>query len=489
MSHIIIDQLSFAHEGASDHIFEKLCLTLDSDWRLGFIGRNGRGKTTLLKLLAGAYEYSGLISSLLSFDYFPYQIPEEIPAGEGLRAVLPDFEDWRMARELSLLSVDPEVLDRPFRTLSGGERTKVLLAALFQKEGGFPLIDEPTNHLDRAGRELLGEYLKRKPGFILVSHDRAFLDQAIDHVLALGKTGFELQKGNFSSWRQNRDYQDQYELEREEKLKGDVKRLEEAARRGADWSRRLEKTKYGHGVPDRGFVGSQAARLMKRAKTVDRRRGQALEEARGLWQNRETDEKLLINSLKHPQKRLMSISDLSLGYEGRPAIIRGLNLNLDQGERLMVTGPNGCGKSSLLKAVIGELRPQAGQLHRAANLELSYVPQVLNFAPGTGLKSFCRDRRLDESLFKAILHKLGFEKKHFEGDLGDFSQGQQKKVLIAACLCRPAHLQVWDEPLNHIDLISRMQIESLILEHQPTLLMVEHDRRFAEAVATGLVEL
>lgn len=489
MARITIDQLTFAHDGA-DPIFRNLSLNLDSDWRLGFIGRNGRGKTTLLKLLAGAYEYSGLISSPLDFDYFPYLLPEDQPARAGLAALGPDFSDWRMDKELSLLSVDPEVLDRPFRTLSGGERTKVLLAALFQKEGSFPLIDEPTNHLDLAGRELLGRYLKRKSGFILVSHDRAFLDLCIDHVLALDRTGgFELQKGNFSSWRQNRDYQDQHDRDREEKLKGEKKRLEAAARRGADWSQRLEKTKFGHGPVDRGFVGAQAARLMKRAKAVDKRRRQALEESQGLWQNRETEEKLRLNSPKHPQNRLLTLTDLSAAYEGRPAVLQGFNLTLDQGERLIVTGPNGSGKSTLLKVIVGEVKARSGQLRLAPNLELTYVPQTPDFPPRADLKSFSRARGLDESLFKAILHKLGFEKKHFEGALADFSQGQRKKVLIAACLCRPAHLHIWDEPLNHIDLISRMQIENLILEHQPSLLMVEHDRCFAEAVATGLIEL
>lgn len=394
-----------------------------------------------------------------------------------------------MDKELSLLSIDPELLNRPFRTFSGGEKTKVLLAALFHKEGSFPLIDEPTNHLDLAGRELLGEYLKRKSGFILVSHDRAFLDLCIDHVLALNRTGFELQKGNFSSWRQNRDYQEQGELAREEKLKGDAKRLEIAARRGADWSKRLEKTKFSHGPCDRGFVGSQAARLMKRAKAVEKRRCQALEESKGLWQNRETEEKLLINTLKHPQNRLLTISDLSLSYDGRREVLRNFNLTMDQGERLIISGPNGCGKSSLLKAIIGELKPRSGELRLASGLELSYVPQEPQFPPRVDLKSFIRDRALDESLFKAILHKFGFEKKHFEGTLAEFSQGQKKKIMIVACLCRPAHLHVWDEPLNHIDLISRIQIEQMIVEQQPTLMMVEHDRRFAEAVATGLVEL
>ena len=176
MSLINIQNLTFSYEGSYDNIFEDVSFQIDTDWKLGFIGRNGRGKTTFLKLLLGEYEYSGTISASVDFEYFPYIVTDEDKNTiDALTEIHPDFLYWQLQRELSLLEVDENVLYRPFSTLSKGEQTKVLLSILFLKENSFLLIDEPTNHLDMKGRELVSRYLNRKKGFNLVSHDRAFL--------------------------------------------------------------------------------------------------------------------------------------------------------------------------------------------------------------------------------------------------------------------------------------------------------------------------
>ena len=153
MSLIDVKNLTFAYEGGPN-LFENASFQIDTDWKLGFIGRNGRGKTTFLNLLLGKYEYHGQISAKVDFDYFPFE------AGEGGREVLdvirgiqPGCLPWEIERELSLLQVPGDALYRPFKTLSNGERTKVLLAALFLRENNFLLIDEPTNHLDMEGRK------------------------------------------------------------------------------------------------------------------------------------------------------------------------------------------------------------------------------------------------------------------------------------------------------------------------------------------------
>lgn len=150
-------------------------------------------------------------------------------------------EHWMLQRELSLLDVEEEVLYRPFSTLSNGEQTKVLLATLFLKENHFLLIDEPTNHLDMNAREKVGQYLNSKKGFILVSHDRMFLDQCIDHILSINKNNIEIQKGNFSTWQQNKERQDRFELAENEKLKKEIKILAAAARRRQTGRTRLKK--------------------------------------------------------------------------------------------------------------------------------------------------------------------------------------------------------------------------------------------------------
>ena len=149
MSMIKIEDLSFSYPSSSDPVFEHVSFQIDTDWKLGFTGRNGRGKTTFLNLLLGNYEYSGRILSSVEFDYFPYPVRDKNRLTvEILEEVCPDAAEWQIVRELSRLGIQEEVLWRPFGTLSNGEQTKALLAALFLNEGHFLLIDEPTNHLD-----------------------------------------------------------------------------------------------------------------------------------------------------------------------------------------------------------------------------------------------------------------------------------------------------------------------------------------------------
>ena len=192
----------------------------------------------------GQYKYSGTITASVRFEYFPYPITD--PAQDTLdilTAIAPDAPLWKIQKELSLLFVPENVLYRPFATLSSGEQTKALLAGLFLCENSFLLIDEPTNHLDMASRQTVAEYLNGKSCFILVSHDRAFLDECINHVLSLNKANIEIQIGNFSSWWNNKRMQDEYEIAENERLKKDIYRLETAARRTAAWSDKVEKSK------------------------------------------------------------------------------------------------------------------------------------------------------------------------------------------------------------------------------------------------------
>ena len=165
MSIIKVSDLTFCYEGSYDNIFKNVSFQLDTDWRLGLTGRNGRGKTTLLRLLEGRYPYQGTIHASVGFDYFPYAVedPSLCPM-ELLERICPDVASWRFLRELTPLEVSEDALYRPFSTLSGGEQSKLLLAMLFSRENRFLLIDEPTNHLDQLGRALVSRYLRGKKG-------------------------------------------------------------------------------------------------------------------------------------------------------------------------------------------------------------------------------------------------------------------------------------------------------------------------------------
>ena len=201
MSLIQVSNLTFAYDGSYENIFENVSFQIDTNWRLGFTGRNGRGKTTFLNLLLGKYDYQGRISASVELSYFPYFVADKsVLALDAVEAMYPDYEYWKIQREMAKLHLDDEVLYRSYGTLSNGEQTKLQLAVLFSKENNFLLIDEPTNHLDIRGRELVSQYLSTKKGFILVSHDRAFLDGCVDHILSINKSDIQVCKGNFSTW-------------------------------------------------------------------------------------------------------------------------------------------------------------------------------------------------------------------------------------------------------------------------------------------------
>ena len=321
MSLIQINNLTFTYEGSFDLVFENVSFQIDTDWKLGFIGRNGKGKTTFLNLLMNRYEYSGSITSSVEFEYFPFPVKERSRMTlEILEEIDPLMEQWELIRELNLLDTDPEILYRSFSSLSFGEQTKALLAALFLKEQAFLLIDEPTNHLDGPAREKVAEYLSRKKGFILVSHDRDFLDRCVDHVLVLNRQTIEVRKGNFSSWYADKTAKDRMELQQNEHLKKDIRKLKEAARQAARWSDKVEGTKTGSRVaglkPDRGHIGHQAAKMMKRARNLENRKESAIREKEGLLQDVETLDSLKLNLLEHHSRRLVTLTDVGICYEG-----------------------------------------------------------------------------------------------------------------------------------------------------------------------------
>lgn len=429
MSLIKAENLTFSYPGCFDPVFENACFQLDTDWKLGFVGRNGKGKTTFLNLLLGRYPYSGVIRSSVRFSYFPFGVDDpENPAFDVVREIANGAEDWQILRELSLLSVAEEALYQPFSTLSQGEQTKLLLAALFLRENEFLLIDEPTNHLDDETRTTLCSYLNRKKGFILVSHDRHFLDGCVDHILAINRANIEVQKGNFSTWYQNKLWQDGFETARNEKLKKSIAELEAAAKQRACWSDRVEKSKFNSknsgSKVDRGYVGHKAAKMMRSAQNLERRQQAMLEEKKGLLQNVDEQTALTLYPLTYRESRVARISDLSVSYGGRQ-ILTGFGLEICAGERVALQGRNGSGKSSILKLLLGETVPHTGTVALASGVKISSVPQSTEGLSGS-LADFAEAKGVDYTLLLTLLRKLGLSKEQFPKNIGAFSAGQKK---------------------------------------------------------------
>ncbi len=494
MSIICANNITFSYDGSYGNIFENVSFQIDSDWKLGFIGRNGRGKTTFLRLLLGDFLYSGSIQSSDKFEYFPYEVADRSRRTYDVMAdICPECKEWQIKKEISLLEVSEEALERPFETLSEGERTKVLLASLFLISHRFLLLDEPTNHLDVDARKAVRDYLKGKNGFILVSHDRDLLDACVDHILSINRTDIEVQKGNFSSWWENKNNRDNFEQDENRKLIREIFRLGKSAGRTAGWADKVEKSKHApdnsRDKPnfDKGFIGHKSAKAMKRAKSITSRQLAAADEKSKLLHNIERYDDIKISPLPFHKERMIDAAHLSLFY-GELKVVDDISFTIHAGDRVAVTGRNGSGKSSILKLICGQEISHKGTLKVESGLIISLVSQDTSHLSGS-IDDFVPKFGPDGALFRAILNKLDFSQEEYNKNLEEISEGQKKKVLIAKSLCEKAHLYVWDEPLNFIDIFSRMQIEKMILAYQPTLLFVEHDEAFRRNIATETIKL
>jgi lincosamide and streptogramin A transport system ATP-binding/permease protein len=191
--------------------------------------------------------------------------------------------------------------------------------------------------------------------------------------------------------------------------------------------------------------------------------------------------------MQYHKSLYLSLRDVGIFYEDK-IVCNDISFEIERGDRIALYGKNGSGKSSIIKLICGQEISYTGNITVGSGLQISYVSQDTSHLSGN-LTDYAKRHGIDESLFLAILRKLDFSRVQFEKDMKDFSGGQKKKVLIAKSLCEKSHLLVWDEPLNFIDVLSRMQIEKLILEHEPTILFVEHDSVFCDKIATKVIYL
>jgi lincosamide and streptogramin A transport system ATP-binding/permease protein len=523
MSAIVLTDLDFHYQAPYKQIFERLSIAIDTSWRTALVGRNGRGKTTLLRLLSGALEPTrGSIALPAGVSYFPY---EPADAGrsvlEVLRECIAPFDEWErrmeellasqepgaleeygemleryersrgysidglIEREVADVGMPPAILEQRFETLSGGERTRALIAALFLKDDAYPLIDEPTNHLDMAGREIVAEYLSRKRGFLLVSHDRHVLDISVDHVLSINRSDVRLHHAGFAEWYEQMELEEEFERRREANLRREIEDLEETARNRRTWAGAKEKEKKG--APDKGFIGHRAAKVMKRALHAERRVEEMIEEKSGLLKNAEGARKLKLDVASHAPSLVAVAEDVSVVIDGA-TIIANISLEVRAGERIALVGPNGSGKTTLLRAMAGEIAIASGAVHIPKHLAVARAYQTPLWSRGF-LREHLRDAKIEETRFRMVMAALGVTGEIFDRPLESFSQGERKKVDLCRSFVGAAHLWIWDEPMNYIDLVSREQIADAVAVYEAAMLFVEHDRWFVEQIATRVVEI
>ncbi|MDF2842970.1 MAG: transporter related [Herbinix sp.] len=520
MSRIIISELCFTYKEYYQPIFNNVNLSIDTDWKLGLIGRNGRGKTTFLRLLQGELEPDqGRIIKDVVTELFPYALKTEykntldvMKESIGFLKSMEDRMDYLLSgnendmdeyqrvlseymeldgflsesnikREMNLMKLPERLLGQDYELLSGGEKTKLQIISLFLRKNAFVLLDEPTNHLDLEGKQILADYLRNKKGFLVVSHDRSFIDQVVDHILSINKADIAIEKGNYSSWKKNKEMLEEYEFRTRAKLEREVEALEKVSVRTRSWAAAAEKEKNPFATHNRGN-GTRAAKFMRQAKTAEQNIQDNLKDKKKLLKNYEITPELMLKQQETGADCLVSAYDLSFGYTDEP-LFEKLSFAIHKGDRIWIRGRNGAGKSTLLK-IIGrkitstKVQYAGGLIMETAFQEPLWTEGLLRDLISEG------DRK---NRFMEICHRLDLRYDILQKPLETFSSGELKKIDIARALSSSNQLLLLDEPLNFMDVYFREQLEKAILTFQPTLLFVEHDELFGNNVATGEILL
>lgn len=514
--------VTFQHQSSPEILFNDISFQIHTEWRTALVGRNGRGKSTLLQLIGTIlHPASGTIESkvrtslfrereyaadhsvhqvikqcIAPFDEWEQQMEELLRRGDerSLHRYQELFDhfsehdgfsiDAAILKECAALGLTEELLHRPYHTVSGGEQTRASIAALFLQRDRFPLMDEPTNHLDMNGREILAEYLSAQKGFVIVSHDRHFLDMCCDHVLAINRNDIRVFSGNYSTWREQLSLEEMTETARMEHIEREISSLERAAQQRRVWSDRKEKEK--NSAADSGFVSRKAAKMMKRALSIERRIDERIESKRSLLKNRETIRPLIVHTADRSAEVLLSLEEAEISI-GHRVLFDRFSLTVRKRERVALIGPNGCGKSTILNLIRKKLPLLKGNLRIGAR-SIAHAYQSPLWSEGS-LRAFLRNDSIDESRFRTAMGSFDISGEIFDRPLESFSFGERKKVDLCRSFLEPNDLLVWDEPVNYIDIESKEQIEEVILSECPTMLFVEHDRAFVERIATRIIDL
>ena len=494
-------------------ILDGLTFQIDTGERVGLLGPNGCGKTTLLKIFTGSMDYDegevviapgkrlGLISQIpvypqgytvedvLDAAFAPLRamegemeaLTQKMADGAGDPALMARYDKLTAAfqsgggyetetnknKVCSGLSISAEMRSRAFDQLSGGEKTRVNLGRLILEDTDILLLDEPTNHLDLRATEWLEEYLERFKGTVLtVSHDRYFLDKVVDRVIEIQGGKAEFYSGNYSFYAVEKERRYEEKLRQYEKEQAKIEQLEKAAEQLRTWA---------YSGMDKTFRRAQSMeKRIEKMRVTDRPR-------------KERKLTVRFGEREFRGDEVLTIKNLQKSFDGR-TLFSDVNLEVAGGERIALLGDNGTGKSTLIKILMGEETPDAGKLRLGPTVKIGYLPQIIHFAhPERSLvDTMLYDLDCTPQAARDRLAAFRFRGEDVFKPVSALSGGEQSRLRLCMLMDAKINLLILDEPTNHLDIQSREWIEEAVEEYEGNLLFVSHDRYFIDRFATRI---
>ena len=513
-------------------ILEDVSLTIYPGDRISLVGENGAGKTSLFRILKGhlvpdsgevslsrgvrigyleqdfagmdenprrtcmemALEpFGALIELERSIEHLAFELGEAGDRASGLMTDLGEaqqrFEvlggyEFRTRTQSTLMGLGlPESYwERRVSEMSAGQRVRLALARLLLEDHDLILFDEPTNHLDVPAREWLeGHLASLDAAYVVASHDRRFLDAVSSKVANIDRGKLTVYSGDYTAFRRQLEQAEDEGWRRYEKSRKLAKKLQRQAQDYQRWSDAGEKKK--RGAADKGFVGHKAAKVMKRSLVARRRMDEAVENARTEKPFQKDAVKIEFGSSKG--RSLVRAEDIVVGYSEEYPLTRELSFDLSAGDRLAVLGPNGCGKTALLRTVLGEIPPLHGDVRLTPSSKTGYFDQDNRLVPPdvTALEAVLGTGR-DETLVRTVMGRMGIRRETVNKKVAKLSSGERAKVLMAGLILGDNNLLVLDEPTNYLDIETQDVLLEALRDFPGGILFVSHDRYFVEELAT-----
>ncbi len=518
-------------------ILDGATFTLNPGERVGLIGPNGCGKTTLLRIITGqktadsgsvqhdphdlrvgyleqglSYHDDATLDHILRAEQIALEslearvaaLADALATAEGTeQAHLMDAYGEALAELETLaaqqtpehvikailagLDLDDLPLDMPVSHLSGGQKTRLGLARLLIQSPQVLLLDEPTNHLDIGALEWLEGWLREYRGAaLIISHDRAFLDNTVTQILDLDPLTHTLTvyTGNYSDYIEawTRQREKQWAQWRDEQA--EIRRLQADIHRTKMHAMSVELTTTPGDPTTRRYAKKVAKKATSREKRLERYQESEdrVEKPTSTWRM-----KLEFGDTPASGQDVLRLRDVSVGYNGVP-LLRDVNQMLRQGERVALIGPNGCGKTTLLRAIAGQIEPLAGAIRLGANVKLGYYAQEQeNLDPdSTPFDTLRQAAAMSDTDVRSFLHYFLFAGDDVFVPVGSLSYGERARLTLARLVASGCNCLLLDEPINHLDIPSRTGFEQAMTAFEGTVLAVVHDRYFIQQFATGV---